>query len=181
MQKSIASLLEFVSPPPLRQHRLVISCHPAPFRPSWRPPRGRPEAPARACSTPSRPRARAVAHPIERLRAVARALGAGRIEARSAIARQDEIGDLARSFDEMADRLVALHRAEKELPPPLLPRRQEPHPRDRRHGARPGAGEEDRRRPRGPDQVVSAPNEGTRARVLRMTYVVRRARAPRPR
>jgi len=61
------------------------------------------------------PLARSVARPIERLRAVARAFGAGGLEVRSAISRQDEIGDLARSFDEMADRLVALRRAEKEL------------------------------------------------------------------
>lgn len=61
------------------------------------------------------PLARSVARPIERLRAVAQAFGAGRLEERSAIARQDEIGDLARSFDEMADRLVVLRRAEKEL------------------------------------------------------------------
>ncbi|WP_437947621.1 HAMP domain-containing sensor histidine kinase [Sorangium sp. So ce296] len=61
------------------------------------------------------PLARSVARPIERLRGVAQAFGAGQLEVRSAIARQDEIGDLARSFDEMADRLVALRRAEKEL------------------------------------------------------------------
>jgi signal transduction histidine kinase len=61
------------------------------------------------------PLARSVTAPVEKLAAVTRAFGAGALGARANTSRKDEIGDLARAFDEMADRIVALRRSEKEL------------------------------------------------------------------
>ncbi|HET9955856.1 MAG TPA: HAMP domain-containing sensor histidine kinase [Polyangiaceae bacterium] len=63
----------------------------------------------------SMPLARSISAPVERLAALARALGAGNLAARARSRRRDEIGDLARAFDEMAERLVQLRRSEKEL------------------------------------------------------------------
>src|SRR5262249_22481855 len=45
----------------------------------------------------------------------ARAFGGGDLRARVGEARRDELGDVARAFDEMADRVTDLLRAEKEL------------------------------------------------------------------
>jgi signal transduction histidine kinase len=59
--------------------------------------------------------ARSLAKPLARLSAAARALGAGKLDARAGMARSDEIGDVAAAFDEMADRVTALLHAEKEL------------------------------------------------------------------
>jgi signal transduction histidine kinase len=59
--------------------------------------------------------ARSLARPLARLSCVARAFGAGQLDARVAMTRSDEIGDVASAFDEMADRLTTLIRAEKEL------------------------------------------------------------------
>jgi signal transduction histidine kinase len=53
--------------------------------------------------------------PLEDLARVAKALGAGDLRARSGFRRRDEVGDLARSFDEMGDRIERLLLAEKEL------------------------------------------------------------------
>lgn len=61
------------------------------------------------------PFARSIARPIERLARASEALGAGDLSARSGIARSDEIGKLAASFDAMADRIEALRRGEREL------------------------------------------------------------------
>jgi two-component system OmpR family sensor kinase len=61
------------------------------------------------------PLARAVARPLERLTATARALGAGDLGARSGLARRDEIGELAQALDEMADRLQQQLAREREL------------------------------------------------------------------
>jgi two-component system, OmpR family, sensor kinase len=61
------------------------------------------------------PLARSLARPVERLAALARAFGRGDLSRRAQSERSDEIGDLARAFDEMADRLTALRRSEKEL------------------------------------------------------------------
>ncbi len=63
----------------------------------------------------SLPLARSVAAPVERLATLTRAFGAGDLSARAKSLRRDEIGDLARAFDEMADRIVTLRRSEKEL------------------------------------------------------------------
>ena len=59
--------------------------------------------------------ARALTRPLADLAATARAFGQGRLEARSGIARKDEFGEVAKAFDEMADRIEKLVRAEKEL------------------------------------------------------------------
>ncbi len=59
--------------------------------------------------------ARSLARPLARLGEAARALGAGDLEARTGIAREDELGDLARAFDEMAARVAALVRGQREL------------------------------------------------------------------
>jgi signal transduction histidine kinase len=68
-----------------------------------------------ALAVASIPLARAIARPLERLTEAARRLGAGDLSARSGLRRADEVGELARAFDEMADRLERLVRQEKEL------------------------------------------------------------------
>lgn len=59
--------------------------------------------------------ARSIAQPLAALTKTARAFGKGNLEARSNSTRQDEIGELARAFDDMADRLARLIVAEREL------------------------------------------------------------------
>jgi signal transduction histidine kinase len=61
------------------------------------------------------PLARSVTAPVEQLAALTRAFGAGDLSARVRSKRGDEIGDLGRAFDEMADRIADLRRSEKEL------------------------------------------------------------------
>jgi two-component system, OmpR family, sensor kinase len=61
------------------------------------------------------PLARSITAPLERLGSLARAFGRGDLSARSGLQSRDEIGDLARSFDDMAERVVNLRRTEKEL------------------------------------------------------------------
>jgi signal transduction histidine kinase len=61
------------------------------------------------------PLSRSITRPLERLTATAEAFGRGDLSARSGIAAEDEVGRLARSFDEMAARTQAARRAEKEL------------------------------------------------------------------
>jgi len=61
------------------------------------------------------PLARAITSPLEKLTSVAQRLGAGDLSARTGLKRRDEVGKLARAFDEMADRLEKLVRGEKEL------------------------------------------------------------------
>jgi signal transduction histidine kinase len=61
------------------------------------------------------PLARSVTAPVEQLATLTRAFGAGDLAARARATRGDEIGDLGRAFDEMADRIVNLRRSEKEL------------------------------------------------------------------
>jgi signal transduction histidine kinase len=68
-----------------------------------------------ALAIASIPLARGIAAPLERLTAAARALGSGDLSARSGIDRADEVGELSRAFDEMAERLERLVRSEKEL------------------------------------------------------------------
>lgn len=65
--------------------------------------------------TLSIPLARAVARPLERLTATARALGDGDLSARTGLLRSDEIGELARAMDEMAARLERILAHEREL------------------------------------------------------------------
>jgi signal transduction histidine kinase len=59
--------------------------------------------------------ARAIARPLDRLARTARALGAGDLSARTGLAREDELGQVAKAFDEMADRVVALLHGQTEL------------------------------------------------------------------
>jgi two-component system, OmpR family, sensor kinase len=61
------------------------------------------------------PLARSITAPLERLVRQSQALGAGDMSARSGVRSSDEIGDLARAFDDMAERVIALRRSEKEL------------------------------------------------------------------
>jgi signal transduction histidine kinase len=66
-------------------------------------------------SVVSAPVARAIARPLEQLSGVARRLGEGDLTARSGLHRNDEIGALARTLDEMADRLGRLLAGQREL------------------------------------------------------------------
>ncbi len=59
--------------------------------------------------------ARSLARPLTKLGAAARGLGAGDLTARAAVDRSDELGDVARAFDDMAQRVADLVSAEKEL------------------------------------------------------------------
>ncbi|MFN7937048.1 MAG: ATP-binding protein [Bryobacteraceae bacterium] len=56
-----------------------------------------------------------LAAPVRALAKTMERFGKGDLEARSAIARQDEIGDLARSFNQMAERIASLMAAERRL------------------------------------------------------------------
>jgi signal transduction histidine kinase len=59
--------------------------------------------------------ARSLTRPLRRLSKTARAFGNGDLAARVGLARRDEFGDVARAFDEMAEHVTELLRAEKEL------------------------------------------------------------------
>jgi two-component system, OmpR family, sensor kinase len=61
------------------------------------------------------PLARSITAPLERLATLTRAFGAGDLTARSGLKSGDEIGDLGRAFDDMAERVISLRKAEKEL------------------------------------------------------------------
>jgi signal transduction histidine kinase len=63
----------------------------------------------------SYPLARSIASPLERLTAATAALGEGDLSVRARIRARGEVGALARGFDEMAERLERLVRAEREL------------------------------------------------------------------
>ncbi len=59
--------------------------------------------------------ARSLVIPLRRLAAAARAFGEGDLSARVGLERRDELGAVARTFDEMAERVTDLVRSEKEL------------------------------------------------------------------
>ncbi len=59
--------------------------------------------------------ARSLARPLARLSAATQAFGAGDLTARADLRRRDELGDVASAFDQMAGRVAAALRAEKEL------------------------------------------------------------------
>ncbi len=61
------------------------------------------------------PLARSVTAPLVNLSGLARRFGKGDLTARVHSKRRDEIGQLGRAFDDMADRIAALRRSEKEL------------------------------------------------------------------
>src|SRR5262249_32930834 len=58
---------------------------------------------------------RSIARPLEKLGGFARELGAGNLAVRAPDERRDEIGDLARSFNRMAEQIQRLRSAEREL------------------------------------------------------------------
>jgi two-component system OmpR family sensor kinase len=59
--------------------------------------------------------ARSLARPLRRLAAVARAFGSGQLDARARLERRDELGAVAKAFDDMADRITTLLRSQREL------------------------------------------------------------------
>jgi two-component system OmpR family sensor kinase len=59
--------------------------------------------------------ARWIARPLTRLSQMATSLGQGDLRARSELSRNDEVGEVARAFDEMAERIQRLLQNEKEL------------------------------------------------------------------
>lgn len=59
--------------------------------------------------------ARWIVSPLHTLRDAARSIASGDLRARVGLSRRDEFGDVARAFDEMADRIEASRRAEREL------------------------------------------------------------------
>jgi two-component system OmpR family sensor kinase len=61
------------------------------------------------------PAARNLASPLEKLVATVKQFGAGDLSSRSQMRRHDEIGELAKSFDEMASRLETVLLSEKEI------------------------------------------------------------------
>jgi signal transduction histidine kinase len=68
-----------------------------------------------AMAVVSFPLARSIARPIERVTQAARAVGAGDLSARTGLDRGDEVGELARAFDDMAARLERMVGSEREL------------------------------------------------------------------
>jgi two-component system, OmpR family, sensor kinase len=59
--------------------------------------------------------ARSISRPLGTLSAAATRLGTGDLDARAALDRDDELGEVGRAFDGMADRVVGLLRSEKAL------------------------------------------------------------------
>ncbi len=59
--------------------------------------------------------ARSLARPLQRLTEAARAFGAGRLDVRADMKRSDEIGEVAKAFDDMAARIGKLLQTEREL------------------------------------------------------------------
>ena len=59
--------------------------------------------------------ARSFARPLSQLSAAAKRFGRGDLSARAGLTRGDEFGDLSRSFDEMAERVMQLVRSRQEL------------------------------------------------------------------
>ena len=68
-----------------------------------------------ALAVASIPLARAIAAPLERLGRAVRAFGSGDLSARARLGDRGEVGEVAEAFDQMADRIQALLRTEKEL------------------------------------------------------------------
>jgi signal transduction histidine kinase len=68
-----------------------------------------------ALALASVPLARAIASPVEKLTRAVQAFGAGDLGARARVGGPGEVGQLSRAFDDMADRIERLLRAEREL------------------------------------------------------------------
>ncbi|MEM6531737.1 MAG: HAMP domain-containing sensor histidine kinase [Myxococcota bacterium] len=85
----------------------------------------RPKTPARAVAVlltvvailalVSIPFVKRIVRPLNVIGDTARALGEGQLSARTGLARSDEIGDLARVFDEMAEKIQRSSKVEREL------------------------------------------------------------------
>jgi two-component system, OmpR family, sensor kinase len=58
---------------------------------------------------------RRLARPLDQLASAARRFGAGDTSARAALRRDDEVGEVGRAFDEMADRTAAVLRSQRQL------------------------------------------------------------------
>jgi signal transduction histidine kinase len=58
---------------------------------------------------------RRLARPLDELATAARRFGAGDMAARAALERRDELGDVSRAFDEMADRTAGVMQAQRQL------------------------------------------------------------------
>ena len=58
---------------------------------------------------------RRLAQPLDKLANAARKFGAGDFAARAALRRDDELGDVSRAFDDMADRTSAVMQAQRQL------------------------------------------------------------------
>jgi signal transduction histidine kinase len=56
-----------------------------------------------------------ITRPLRAIAGAARAFGGGELAARTQLRRSDELGELARTFDEMADRVTHLLRAQREM------------------------------------------------------------------
>lgn len=59
--------------------------------------------------------ARSLTRPLGKLSTAAQAFGSGDLKSRVGLKNRDELGDVSRAFDEMAERVTALLRAEREL------------------------------------------------------------------
>jgi two-component system OmpR family sensor kinase len=59
--------------------------------------------------------ARSIARPLRKLAHVARAFGNGQLRARARLTRKDELGEVAKAFDDMAERITALLHSQREL------------------------------------------------------------------
>lgn len=59
--------------------------------------------------------ARSLARPLQALATLTRSFGKGRLDVRAKMKRSDEIGEVARAFDDMADRIAKLLQTEREL------------------------------------------------------------------
>jgi signal transduction histidine kinase len=59
--------------------------------------------------------ARSIARPLRKLAQVARAFGNGQLRVRANLTRKDELGEVAKAFDDMAERITALLHSQREL------------------------------------------------------------------
>ncbi len=109
-------------PPPWENDARFVRAHP-PDPPGPRPP-GPPPPPPFALivgvilvvvGVSSWLTARSLARPLASLSSTTRAFGRGELDARARMERDDEIGEVARAFDDMADRIAKLLLAEREL------------------------------------------------------------------
>ena len=58
---------------------------------------------------------RTLGRPLQKIAAAARAFGSGNMAVRTGVSRRDEIGDVARAFDDMSEQIATLMKAQCEL------------------------------------------------------------------